>query len=406
MLFNHRFPQIIFGALLAFCLSLVAGCSASNNDKTTLMALLVSPAYTVTYDMNGAGSGIIPEDTASYRQGSQVTVLPNTGALAKTGYTFVGWNTVWDMSGDEYDASGSATFTMKSSNVTLYAMWTNDALEAVQKRDMATIPAGTYTQQTEYNADDDVSDDGESFSYTNAAFLIARYEVTYELYYTVCQWAITNEYNFANAGTEGNDGTAGNAPTTAKYEPVTTVNWRDAMVWSNAYSQMAGFSPVYKNSSNVAIIDSRDTNGTECDAAVPDPNSNGYRLPTESEWQYAASYKDGLSWTPWNYASGDSDVYYSSTTIGDYAWYNANPGGATQDVGIKLPNAIGLYDMSGNVWEWCFSLHPNHSDYWGRVMRGGSWTNPYNPLKIGYASKGYPNYEYNYRGFRVARTIK
>lgn len=277
---------------------------------------------------------------------------------------------------------------------------------------MISVPGGTYTQQ-------DI--DLNSFSHTISAFQMAKYEVTYELWYTVHDWARSNGYTFANPGIEGNNGTItdpeGAAPTTiAKYEPVTTINWRDAIVWCNAYSEMAGFTPVYKNGSGQVIKDSRDTNGTECDGAVPDWSANGYRLPTEGEWQYVASYQDGTSWTPYNYASGDSDPYNTSTTIGNYAWYSDNSSSQTQIVGTKLSNQLGIHDMSGNVLEWCWDWQgtwptTDQTDYRGpgsgtvRVERGGSLIYPDERLQVGYrGSFASPWTESYHVGFRPART--
>lgn len=91
--------------------------------NTTLYAQW-TPVYTVTYNGNGNTSGSAPTDSGTYANGATVTVLANTGALAKTGYTFAGWNTAADGSGTDYATTGSATFTMGSSNVTLYAKWT------------------------------------------------------------------------------------------------------------------------------------------------------------------------------------------------------------------------------------------------------------------------------------------
>ena len=274
------------------------------------------------------------------------------------------------------------------------------ATATIDSSALVSVPGGTYTQ----------TDGTNSFSHTISAFKMGKYQVTYDLWYTVYTWAVANGYTFANAGAEGSNGTTGAAPTAAKYQPVTTISWRDAIVWCNAYSQEAGLTPCYTYFSAV-IKDS--TNATACDNAVCVWANNGYRLPSEGEYQYAASYIDGSSWTPYNYASGATADYTNATATGLVAWYSANTSG-TQAVGGKTANALGIYDMSGNVWEWCwdwYGTYPGTStDYRGpasgsiRVMRGGSYYDTANYLQVGYRYDSYPYGAYFGYGFRFART--
>jgi formylglycine-generating enzyme required for sulfatase activity len=279
------------------------------------------------------------------------------------------------------------------------------------------VPGGTFTQEDTL---------GNSFTHTISAFEIGKYEVTYELWYTVRTWAESNGYIFANQGREGNDGTDGATPTSGNFEPVTFINWRDAMVWCNAYSEMDGRTPVYYSDSTYTTVlkmssDSNliDSSPGSYDNPYVDDTANGYRLPTEGQWQYAASYIDGTSWLPYNHASGDNSSYCypndggTSTVFGDYAWYSGNSGSSTNDVGTKLANYLGIYDMSGNVWEWCWDWHGSYpsgheTDYKGavsgsgRVFRGGSWSDGANCLRVGYRSSGSPYGGYSFIGFRVS----
>ncbi len=172
----------------------------------------------------------------------------------------------------------------------------DDLLKGVEKRDMIEVTGGTYTQQ---------DTNGHSFEHTISSFTIGKYEVTYGLWNTVYVWATSNDYNFANLGREGSEDAS---PTNNSLEPVTSINWRDAIVWCNAYSEMSGFNPVYKSGGNV-LKDSRDDNASNCDFATANWSANGYRLPTEGEWQYAASNKGA---TAYNFASGGSVAYNDS----------------------------------------------------------------------------------------------
>jgi hypothetical protein len=205
-------------------------------------------------------------------------------------------------------------------------------------------------QPTPFNPEDSFEVQG--------GYEIATTETTYELWYAVYTWATDEErgdevYSFQNAGQEGNDGINGAAPTSAKKEPVTMVSWRDVIVWTNSLSEMTGLDPVYRTSGGTIIRDSRDSNANQVDGAVETDN-NGYRLPSANEWEMAARWRDGSEWTPADYASGATAGTYDIAATSAVAWYPGNTE-KTQTVGTKLPNELGIHDMSGNVFEWCFS---------------------------------------------------
>jgi len=277
------------------------------------------------------------------------------------------------------------------------------------------VPGGTYTQ----------TDGTTSFNHTISAFKMGKYEVTYELWYTVYKWAVANGYLFANAGRQGSNGDIGKAPADADYEPVTTVNWRDVIIWCNAFSQKSGLTSVYYSDAGFSAAIKDSTGGDYSNSLNTTPgsfdnpfvkwNANGYRLPTEGEWQYAASYIDGANWTPYNYASGAAGDYNNATATGLAAWYIANSEYITHNVGNKTANNLGIYDMSGNVYELCWDWYGNYpaasTDYRGpasgvlRVLRGGSYHFDADFMQVGYRYSREPYVANNLiYGFRFARS--
>ena len=158
--------------------------------------------------------------------------------------------------------------------------------------------------------------------------------------------------------------------------PVTEVNWYDCVHWCNAKSFMEGLELAYDPEDNLRIK----------------PKANGYRLPTEAEWEWAA--RGGKKSNGFTYA-GSNDL----NAVG---WYDGNSGGAAHEVAKKAANELGLYDMSGNVWEWCEDLAGTSI----RRFRGGSWFNVdrYAAVANRVNSGHYPVTRGNDFGFRLVRS--
>ena len=252
-------------------------------------------------------------------------------------------------------------------------------------------------------------------------YKLGKTEVTYKLWKEVYDWATGHGYTFANPGVKGKDGSG------TDDEPVTTISWRDCIVWCNAYTQMkaegkADTECVYRKKDDHTVVLKDATATADCDAAYADMSKKGFRLPTEAEWEYAARWQGsdktnaaqyGEVWlTKLNSASGAKDKWDTAET-GEVAWYSGNSGGKTHPVGERRANALGLHDMSGNVWEWCFDWYDDIeantvTDPQGgasgsyRVLRGGSWYFYAHYCTVGVRGYYSPDYWSFYLGFRLA----
>jgi formylglycine-generating enzyme required for sulfatase activity len=235
------------------------------------------------------------------------------------------------------------------------------------------IPAGEFLMGSSRDVDKDAFDDElpQHRVRITRPFLLGVTEITQGQYRAVTG---QNPSNF-----KGSDDL-----------PVEGVSWNDAIRFCNTLSERDGLQPYYQFG--------------------PGSQSGGYgyRLPTEAEWEYACR-----TGNPWRYCFGDE-----APNLGEYAWFDGNSGNKTQLVGLKRPNAFGLYDMHGNVYEWCsdgydpkyyagspFDDPQGPSGASARVIRGGCWYTGPPYARSAYRFRGAPHDRDPFLGFRLARFL-
>jgi len=278
---------------------------------------------------------------------------------------------------------------------------------------MVLIPEGRFVMGDAF--DPEGSDDELPLHTVSvSAFYMDATEVTKAKWDEIYNWATGKGYAFNNAGS----GKATN-------HPVHKVDWYDCVAWANARSQYDGFTACYTNANGTTY-----TNATVAFSGGCDWAASGYRLPTEAEWEKAARGGASGRRFPWedantiqparaNYYASTSDSYDTSPTTGYHPSYNTGGMPYTGPVGSFAPNGYGLYDMAGNVFEWCWDWYS--SSYYAsspetdprgpasgsfRVERGGGWLDSADGCRAanrGPCSPGYGNYNLGFRLVRAAQ---
>lgn len=162
--------------------------------------------------------------------------------------------------------------------------------------------------------------------------------------------------------------------------PVEGVSWRDAVRFCNALSEREDLAPAYH------LPPDADADGVEWDTSA-----DGYRLPTEAEWEHACR-------------AGTTGARYGR--LDDIAWHRGNSDERLHEVGGKQQNAWGLHDMLGSVWEWCWDLYDPEVYGTYRVLRGGGWFDEHWSCRASVRRRSHPTLRIDDVGFRVARSVR
>lgn len=283
---------------------------------------------------------------------------------------------------------------------------------------MALVSAGPFTMG-------DTSGDATAYNWTwelpahtvyVSAFYMDMHEVTKVLWETVRTWGVTNAYGFDNSGSGK-----------AALHPVHSMSWYDCVKWCNARSEMEQLTPCYYSDAGLSAVCKTGQ------VVYVNWSANGYRLPTEAEWEKAARGGAANHRFPWSIVETISHnrANYNSVWTSGHPQYpfdvNATNGYPTQfndgvppytsPVGSFASNDYGLFDMAGNVWEWCwdwtgrdYTSSPEtnpHGPATGssRVFRGGGWSWNAAYARAAFRSNRNPAGVYDYVGFRCVRNV-
>jgi len=293
------------------------------------------------------------------------------------------------------------------SGVSIPAELSDESQFPVPADQFALIPAGSFTIGDGHDGYSNAPEHQVQIS----SFYMGKHEVSWSLWQEVRDWAVSNGYSDLSAVGSGK----------ADDHPVHTVTWYDAVKWCNAASERAGLDPVYYVSKGGAVYRSGEN------VSYIDYTKQGYRLPTEAEWEKAARGSFNGKRFPWGDVISHSEANYRrsrhsysydvSSDHGFHPIYSNDVSPYTAPVGSFAANGYGLYDMAGNVYEWCndwynksyYSRSPAadptgpSSGSW-RIFRGGSWHTWARMCRVANRNCKRPSHSTHSSGFRLARS--
>ncbi len=292
---------------------------------------------TITYTFNTGDGGRFTDGSVSKKVSGLYGTTFNKPLIRELesydeGYKFQKWTL----------ADGSlvpSTFGAEDIN-DIIAVWREASSIPDVPEDFVYVPGGTVTGGTDYASSDNDYIFVAGRTVTIGDMYVCDHEVTQKEYETYCSYTGSNSpYSYYGDGDS---------------YPAYYVSWYDALVYCNKRSLAEGLTPCYtiSGSTDPDVWGTVPTSeNSTWNAAICDFNADGYRLPTEAEWEYIARE-----------AGTSTKTYSGSDTIDDVAWYWNNSGSKTHEVMTKAANSLGIYDMSGNVWEWCWDWYGSVSN--------------------------------------------
>ena len=405
---NKKTKVFKWAAVMMLAAMMIVGCKQAQGSSSS------GEKYAVTFGAGEHGTLKAKADGVTETDKSPISVEKDKTvtftATANTGYVVDKWTIFGSSFESGSGADGSTTAKVKvTANTTVNVTFKQQAVTP------PTPPASTDKTYTVGGISftmkgiaavtngkvghSDYSSDNAEHTVSLTAYRIGETEVTQELWQAV----MGNEPSYFDESS-GKEPVSGEAQ---KKRPVENVNWYHAIAFCNKLSKACNLAPCYTvkdvNFDTLTFGDIPTSNNIDWNSAVCDWSKNGFRLPTETEWEWAAMGGKDYKW------SGTNEL----VQLINYAWYNANSGNKTHEVKQKQANGYGLYDMSGNVWEWCWDWYdtlpnPLPEDYSGaasgryRVLRGGSWDVIAEYCVVGVRSVSYPDCSNVLLGFRLA----